>query len=136
LRSSITLLMLHLSKQSGFFPQCLFIKNLGKIEEHPGSTGSFGKVQKGKIREQIVALKVVKASSYCSPNMKMSLEDYMQGAIVWQQLEHPNILPFMGVCYLDKDQTQPCLVSPWMEQGDLAKYLKATPREDIDHNLL
>ncbi|KAF9255509.1 kinase-like protein [Marasmius fiardii PR-910] len=134
LRSSILKTMLRLSKQSGLFPQCLIIQNVEKLGDYAVGGGGFGDVWRGKIGEQIVGLKIVKA--YLTSDVQKLLKNYIREAIVWQQLEHPNVLPFMGMYYLDEAQTQLCLVSPWMEQGNLTKYLESTSGEDIDHYLL
>ncbi|KAF9255255.1 kinase-like protein [Marasmius fiardii PR-910] len=134
LRSSILKMMLRLSKKSGLFPQCLIIENAEKLGDYAVGGGGFGDVWKGKIGEQVVCLKVVKA--YLTSDVQKLLKDYVREAIVWQQLEHPNLLPFMGMHYLNEARTQLCLVSPWMEQGNLTKYLETTPKEDIDHYLL
>lgn len=49
-------------------------------------------------------------------------------AVLWGQLHHPNILPFYGISYLDSASGgHPCLVSPWMTNGNLVTYLKANP---------
>ncbi|TDL22513.1 kinase-like protein [Rickenella mellea] len=44
-------------------------------------------------------------------------------AILWQSLNHKNVLPFYGIC---ENVFQPlsAMVSPWMENGDLVGYLK------------
>ncbi|KAL0570533.1 Rho guanine nucleotide exchange factor [Marasmius crinis-equi] len=134
LRSSILKMMLHLSKRSGLCPNCLIIKNVKKLGAFPVGGGGFGDVWKGKIREQLVCLKVVKV--YLRSDMALLMKEYMREAIVWQQLKHPNLLPFVGMYYLDKTREQLCLVSPWMERGDLLQYLKETPRQDVDHQTL
>ncbi|KAL0567880.1 hypothetical protein V5O48_014114 [Marasmius crinis-equi] len=134
LRSSILKMMLHLSKRSGLCPNCLIIKNVKKLGEFPVGGGGFGDVWKGKIGEQLVCLKVVKV--YLRSDITHLMKEYMREAIVWQQLKHPNLLPFVGMYYLDKMREQLCLVSPWMERGDLMRYLKAKPRKQVDHQAL
>lgn len=47
--------------------------------------------------------------------------------MLWAHLSHQNILPFYGVYFLDEAARQMCLVSPWMEQGNLEEYLSAHP---------
>ncbi|KAG7090214.1 hypothetical protein E1B28_011816 [Marasmius oreades] len=131
LRSSILKVMLHLSKRSGLCPQCLMIKNVKRLGDFPVAGGGFGDVWKGKIGAQIVCLKVVKV--YLVSDVQDLLKEYMREAIVWQQLKHPNVLPFMGMYYLDKARGQLCLVSPWMERGNLVRFLKDTRKEDVDH---
>lgn len=50
----------------------------------------------------------------------------MKEIIVWAHLSHPNILPFYGV-YLDDELQRICLLSPWMEKGNLREYLGEHP---------
>ncbi|KAK0485349.1 kinase-like domain-containing protein, partial [Armillaria luteobubalina] len=47
----------------------------------------------------------------------------------WRQLHHPNVLPFLGV---NKTLFAPryCLISPWMDNGNIMSYLQVHP----DHN--
>ncbi|KAF9257347.1 kinase-like protein [Marasmius fiardii PR-910] len=131
LRSLMLKMMLQLSKRSGLCPQCLMIENVERLGDRPVAHGGFGDVWKGKIGQQIVCLKTVKVYEFS--DISKLLKEYMREAIVWQQLKHPNLLPFLGMCYLDKAQTQLCLVSPWMERGNLVRFLENTPRADVDH---
>lgn len=39
----------------------------------------------------------------------------------------PNILPFYGA-YIDQQSGRPCLISPWMEHGNLRDYLRNNPK--------
>ncbi|KAJ7798447.1 kinase-like domain-containing protein, partial [Mycena olivaceomarginata] len=41
-------------------------------------------------------------------------------AFIWRQLSHPNILPFFGISYFNH---RLCLVSPWMENGNIQQHL-------------
>ncbi|KAF8074593.1 hypothetical protein FPV67DRAFT_588179 [Lyophyllum atratum] len=45
---------------------------------------------------------------------------YSREAILWRQLAHPNLLPFMG---LGRLRYRFCFVSPWIESGHVHKYL-------------
>ena len=147
--------MLRLSKSSGMFPKCLHIKNVKKLGNYPVGGGGFGDVWKGEIDGQLVCLKVVKAyfTSDVQQLLKvrvllpstrrgmytdylLRMQDYMREAIVWQQLRHPNLLPFLGMYYLESTGDRLALVSPWMDRGNLPQYLKATPRKDVDHQAL
>ncbi|KAK7027403.1 hypothetical protein VNI00_015239 [Paramarasmius palmivorus] len=64
------------------------------------------------------------------------MKEYLREAIIWRQLRHPNVLPCLGLYYLDDTQQRICLVSPWMENGNLVEYMQARPRESINHVLL
>ncbi|KAG7090229.1 hypothetical protein E1B28_011829 [Marasmius oreades] len=125
-------MMLRLSKRSGLCPRCLMIENVEKLGNFPVGGGTFGDVWRGKIgKRTFVCLKVVKI--YHDSDVQKLLNEYMREAIVWQQLEHPNLLPFIGVYFMGKNLEQICLVSPWMERGNLACYLKDTSRDHVDH---
>ncbi|KAK1235736.1 hypothetical protein PQX77_001024, partial [Marasmius sp. AFHP31] len=65
---------------------------------------------------------------------KLSIE-YQREAILWRQMNHPNLLPLLGIYHLE-DNDELCLISPWMEKGNLVEYMKVTKREDIDHYAL
>ncbi|KAK1215507.1 Rho guanine nucleotide exchange factor [Marasmius sp. AFHP31] len=133
-RSTIFKIMLRLSRKSGMYPRCLKINNVEKLSLYPVAGGGFGDVWKGKIANEIVGLKVVKV--YLASDVEQLLKEYMQEAIVWQQLRHPNLLPFVGMYYFGEGQEQLCLVSPWMEQGNLVTFLKNVPPEHVDRMLL
>ncbi|KAK7037380.1 hypothetical protein VNI00_011130 [Paramarasmius palmivorus] len=61
------------------------------------------------------------------------MKEYLREAIIWRQLRHPNVLPCLGLYYLDDTQQRVCLVSPWMDNGNLVEYIRAHPRESVNH---
>ncbi|KAL0568100.1 Rho guanine nucleotide exchange factor [Marasmius crinis-equi] len=138
LRSTIFKMMIRLSRNSGCCPRCLAIHNVRMLGEHPVGFGGFGDVWKGTIGHTetapIVCLKVLRV--HLTSDVQASLKEYLREAIVWKQLKHPNLLPFLGIYYLDDTRQRICLVSPWMERGNLVQFLKDTPRESVDHLLL
>ncbi|KAL0060011.1 Rho guanine nucleotide exchange factor [Marasmius tenuissimus] len=135
LRSTILTIMIHLSENSGCYPKCLVIQNVEKQGEHPVRGGGSGDIWKGTINHagsvRAVCLKVVKV--YLTSDVNRSLKEYLREAIVWKQLKHPNVLPFLGIYHLGDTRERICLVSPWMDRGNLVQYLKDTPRESVDH---
>lgn len=48
---------------------------------------------------------------------------------MWSRLYHPNILPFVG--YALESEDCPLLISEWMENGTVNKYVKGHPDCDI-----
>ncbi|KDQ51781.1 hypothetical protein JAAARDRAFT_703975, partial [Jaapia argillacea MUCL 33604] len=50
---------------------------------------------------------------------------FYKEAIIWRQLHHPNVLPFLGVD-LETFPEWPCLVMPWMQNGNLFDYVLNT----------
>ncbi|KAF9256251.1 kinase-like protein [Marasmius fiardii PR-910] len=134
LRSSMYKIMLHLSKRSGLCPRTLMIENVTRLGDNPVDWGGFGLVWKGRIgiSKKVVCLKVVKIYTEASDVQRVRLlAAYMQEAIVWQQLKHPNVLPFIGMYYLNNTQEQLCLISPWMDDGNLSQFVKKN--NHIDH---
>ncbi|KAJ7459289.1 kinase-like domain-containing protein, partial [Mycena latifolia] len=56
-------------------------------------------------------------------------------ALLWQGLQHPYIVPLLGIDH----ETFPssfCMVSPWMKNGTVLKYLRDRGRGDIRRLLL
>ena len=49
--------------------------------------------------------------------------------LAWKQLNHPNILSFLGV-NADLFKESLCLVSPWMPNGNLMVYIQKNPQHD------
>ncbi|KAK7019396.1 hypothetical protein VNI00_018085 [Paramarasmius palmivorus] len=132
LRASICQTMVRLSKRSSLCPGCLTIRGVTKLGEHPVAGGGFGDIWKGHLGSgQLVCLKVVKV--YLMSDLKRSMKEYLREAIIWRQLRHPNVLPCLGLYYLDDTQQRVCLVSPWMDNGNLVEYIRAHPRESVNH---
>jgi serine/threonine protein kinase len=51
-------------------------------------------------------------------------------ALLWQELKHPFILPFLGVdAETFASRNAICLVSPWMERGTLRQYITSSSYE-------
>ena len=49
--------------------------------------------------------------------------------MLWMQLKHRNILPFYGVT-VDAFEPQLAMISPWLENGCVVRYLKENPTAD------
>ncbi|KAH8826279.1 kinase-like domain-containing protein [Flagelloscypha sp. PMI_526] len=82
--------------------------------------GGFSDVYKGTLNStQIVCLKVPRM--YLDPNR----QSFIKEAVIWKLLQHPNVLPFLGVSY-DCFSPRVCFVSPFMHNGDVNKYLQKT----------
>ncbi|KAE9402923.1 kinase-like protein, partial [Gymnopus androsaceus JB14] len=57
---------------------------------------------------------------------KQLFKEFSQEALVWSQLEHPNVLPFLGT-NMDLFPDTYCLVSPWCSHGNVMIYLSTHP---------
>ena len=52
----------------------------------------------------------------------------MRELSIWAGLQHENILPLIGMAVID---SVPVLISEWMENGTMNKYLKQHESVDI-----
>ncbi|KAJ8079009.1 hypothetical protein PM082_013296 [Marasmius tenuissimus] len=121
--------MLELSNNSGLFPQCLEIEQVKDLSK--GSAyGGYADIWTGKIGGMKVAVKVVHGSRDFLKRER-AIKAFMREAIIWRNLNHPNVVPFTGMYWFNKDQKEICLVSPWMENGTLPEFLKSHP--EVDH---
>ncbi|KAL0567524.1 Rho guanine nucleotide exchange factor, partial [Marasmius crinis-equi] len=134
LRSRILKTLVRLSDRSSLFPKCLSIQNVETVGQYAVNGGAFGEIWKGRIGNQIqtVCLKIVRV--YEKSDVEIVIREFLREAIIWRQLEHPNVLPFLGLYFMN--DTRICLISPWMENGNLVQYLKAKTRAEVKHLLL
>ncbi|KAJ7914811.1 kinase-like domain-containing protein, partial [Mycena leptocephala] len=110
--------LLRLSRESGLHPRCFVLPELHKVGNQV-ATGGFGDLWKGLVREVTVSVKIMRV--FEDSDVQSILNKFGREAVIWRQLAHPNILPFFGVYYLE---TRLCLVSPWMENGNIMKFLE------------
>lgn len=132
-----------LTKRRVVFPSSCMISGLKRLStsnDFPDRCGGMADIYKRDYKGSIVALKILRpfkrstcdvnrsrkvTNSYLPfavPHLKMSTKELFWEAIVWRQLEHENVLPFIGL-YDDASYTVG-LVSPWMENGDLSHFLR------------
>ncbi|KAL0570476.1 Rho guanine nucleotide exchange factor [Marasmius crinis-equi] len=114
------------SKKSNMLPSCLWIHDgVTKLGSHAlDETGAYATVWRGRIGNdpQIVALKIIKR------HVEGELEkELIQETLVWRQLDHKNIVPFIGAYLFNEEPKEFCLVSPWMENGNLPHFIKNNP---------
>ena len=62
---------------------------------------------------------------HISPSVPDQTQAFFQEAVVWKRLEHPNIVPFLGVTLAPLQ-----LVSVWMPGGELSEYIDKHPSVD------
>ncbi|KAK7458718.1 Rho guanine nucleotide exchange factor [Stygiomarasmius scandens] len=126
--------MIGLSEKSGLYPSCLALNDIEKIGEHPVAAGGFGEVWKGSLGGQFTCIKVVKV--YGNSNVQKLFKEFLKEAILWRQLDHPNVIPFLGIYFLDTSKERICLISPWMRNGNLMQYLGGDSHESVDRVVL
>lgn len=136
LRRSTIKAMMRLCKASGNYPPCLELRGI-KLEDNPKTSGAFGDVWKGTFRGKLVCVKVSRV--YQGSNIQHLISNFVGEAIVWRQCMHPNLLPFYGISRLKGSHDRVCLVSPWMENGNISEFLKSNqdaPRLPLVYDVL
>ncbi|KAJ6487844.1 kinase-like domain-containing protein [Mycena sanguinolenta] len=104
-------------------------KALLRLSRRPVAGGAFGDIYKGKVGGQSVSVVSVKIMRlYEASEVRTAVQEFSREALIWRQLSHPNLLPFLGLHYLD---SRLCLVSPWMSNGHISQFLQSAP-PDID----
>ncbi|KAJ8085074.1 hypothetical protein PM082_003856 [Marasmius tenuissimus] len=113
-------------------PFSLFVHEV--VKEGPSdlamACGGFADIFKGTYRDKPVCLKVLRIYLEAGQHEKDKLaEEFYKEALLWTQLTHPNLLPFHGVSTSLFPQCF-CLVSPWMDNGDIITFLRHNPDHD------
>ncbi|CAL1703186.1 unnamed protein product [Somion occarium] len=111
--------LLKLSRNPGFVPTSFHVKGVKCGESEPTTFGGCSDVFKGDLNGEVVALKQLRFNK--SMNVDKSSKEFLREAIVWRQLRHPFILPFLGI---DIETSRgrppkPRMVSPWMVNGNV-----------------
>ncbi|KAJ7895485.1 kinase-like domain-containing protein [Mycena olivaceomarginata] len=100
-----------LSRVSGLHPRCFALTKVEKVGQQMAG-GGFGDIWKGLVGGQTMI-----------PVLTF-VQEFGREAVIWRQLCHPNLLPFFGMYHLEN---RLCLVSPWMENGNVMEFLKKEP---------
>uniref|UniRef100_A0A0W0FW06 Protein kinase domain-containing protein n=1 Tax=Moniliophthora roreri TaxID=221103 RepID=A0A0W0FW06_MONRR len=111
-------------------PPSLFLDDITCSDNYPVGGGGFADIYRGTTGMRPVCLKLLRMfveSDLAARNQLVS--QFCHEALIWRQLKHPNVLPFLGV---NTAIFAPgfCLISPWMDNGDIITYLKNNPTHD------
>ncbi|KAH7919118.1 kinase-like protein [Leucogyrophana mollusca] len=122
IRSTIIMAAIDLSQSHDIHPHCLDIK--GVQFEGQVAGGHFGDIWQGKVGGHAIAIKV--ARNISADETKVLSKQ----AVLWRQFSNPRVLPFYGVFQWPENHPRPCLVSPWMVNGNILQYLESNPQGD------
>ncbi|KAF7326856.1 Kinase-like protein [Mycena venus] len=119
-----------LSESCDRLPSSLFIIGVNNRDEHPTFGGGYGDIYRAPYGGQRVALKRMRHFLRGSDLRRIRLK-YCLEALVWKDLYHPHILPFLGI---DRDSfpSSLCMVSPWMEHGTVMNHLQVHGHGNVD----
>ncbi|KAK7470196.1 hypothetical protein VKT23_001634 [Stygiomarasmius scandens] len=116
-----------LCRQFSILPPSYFLHDLVREGNYPISGGGFSDIYKGYSKSGPVCIKALRMFTNTT-DIVQKFKDFSNEALVWKQLKHPNVLPFLGV----STELSPrfCLVSPWMENGNVNSFLEKNPDHD------
>ncbi|KAJ7921494.1 kinase-like domain-containing protein, partial [Mycena leptocephala] len=119
-----------LSEVSDNLPSSLFITGVTGREEYPTSGGGFADIYRSTYNNQTVALKHIRHFLRGADVRRTRLK-FCREALVWKDLDHPHILPFIGI---DRDSfpSSVCMVSLWMENGTVVNYIENYGYANVD----
>ncbi|KAJ3556549.1 hypothetical protein NP233_g11952 [Leucocoprinus birnbaumii] len=134
-------LLSHLAQSFNVFPASYELKGINCDLNKPQQEGGFGYVCKAIHNGQLVCVKAIRM--YERPTSAQHLKGLSKELILWAHLDHPNVVPFYGVWIPKGPLFRTCVVSPWMENGNLTEYLTRFPEtasrllllSDVGHGL-
>ncbi|KAF8995845.1 kinase-like domain-containing protein [Cyathus striatus] len=127
LKSGLLKVLMRVSTRASVFPTCLALHDI-QFEREPISDGFLSQIWQGTFQRHTVALKVIKI--YREKHVNDLLKSLWREGIIWSHLSHPNVFPFYGIYHLHNMEEQVCLVSPWMNHGNIVDFLSRNSRAD------
>ena len=129
---------------SGVLPASFMLtEGFDHIEERPFTRGGFADVYRATYKGQPVVAKVLKTTPmdnlekvhevsgvvYAQSHDMLTphFQRIVKEVVGWKWLHHENVLPFVGVTSIPLSFS---MVSTWMENGDIMKFLKTTPNQN------
>ncbi|KAF5359868.1 hypothetical protein D9756_003459 [Leucocoprinus leucothites] len=127
-RKCVLHLLSRLCKSAKVYPKSLELSNIKCDLRYPFNSGGFGDVYKGKAGKREVCVKVVRSQRQQD---RRALRAHLKELALWGHISHPTILPFCGAYLSNEQSPRVCMVSPWMESGDLEYFLENFPNTPL-----
>ncbi|KAK0209773.1 kinase-like domain-containing protein [Armillaria fumosa] len=119
----------HMTRYHGILPTLFSCRHARRIGARPIWGGGFADIWKGRMDGELICIKILHIfmDNGIEERNRM-IKDFCHEVLVWRNLYHPSILPFLGV---SRDLFAPsfCLISPWMEYGNIMACLKERPQQ-------
>ncbi|KAJ6582042.1 kinase-like domain-containing protein [Mycena capillaripes] len=123
LRKQFLRLSSRLAEASRQMPSNSILQNI-TWESHPTGVGGYGEVRKGTYCNKTVAIKSFRIQMDQRPKWPALDGKICREALTWKHLNHPTLLPFLGVCCIDPEYGFKSMVSPWCERGNISNYFR------------
>ena len=120
----------------------MYVEGLKLTDKYNIGGGAFADVYKGEFQGIEVAAKKLRVTLYQPPEQRLKtmkaspfshtpygqliylVQALCREAAIWLHLEHPHVLPFLGIDRTTFDSTA-CMLSPWMPHGNIHDYITA-----------
>ncbi|KXN90436.1 PAB-dependent poly(A)-specific ribonuclease subunit PAN3 [Leucoagaricus sp. SymC.cos] len=128
-RRRILNLFRRIAKSAQVFPKCTELSGVQCNFTYPmNDEGGYGLIYKGTFNQQAVCVKVVRANeSSMTADAKDSVRRILRAQTgelaLLAHVSHLNIIPLYGA-YFSAENKRICIVTPWMENGDLTEFLR------------
>jgi len=114
-------LCLKLAAEHDVFPSTFHVVGVIRTDKEAFDTGSFADIYHGRYQGADVVLKRPRIGvDEDSDKIKRILRDFCRESLLWSRLNHPHVLPFLGVSTETFPQST-CMVLPCMANGNLRK---------------
>ncbi|KAK7685540.1 hypothetical protein QCA50_011407 [Cerrena zonata] len=127
-------LMAKLSRESEIIPKSVYVQPEEVEFQYIGS-GGFATIHRAKLQGRAVVVKRLQKQRFCGNAEEKQMDmllDISREALLWCNLSHPNIVPFLGV-EAGTSHSDLGMVLLWMDKGDINTFLfkskKSNPHE-------
>ncbi|THU92124.1 kinase-like protein [Dendrothele bispora CBS 962.96] len=123
-----------LNKIHGVLPPSMIIHDVTREGSYAVTGGGFADIWKGRKNGKLVCLKVLRFFTSSPEHRTKLFRDLSNEVLLWKQLRHRCILPLYGV-NMELFQPSYCIVSPWMQNGDINSFLRKSNESRFDKKL-
>jgi len=112
-----------LSNACHLMPSTIFIRGVQIVDRDALLCGGFADIFKASYNGLDVALKRLRVTEATKGNHKLQAVLYRE-ALLWEDLKHPYVLPFLGMDSETFPSYFPCIVTPWMRHGTILDHIQ------------
>ncbi|TFK53159.1 kinase-like protein, partial [Heliocybe sulcata] len=115
--------LIRLLRRVNHLPESLFLKGVELVRPDPVSGGGFADVFLGRHKDGLVAMKRLRLFQAKTDTESARIRFHKE-ALLWQCVQHPNVLPLLGMDNEVFSAQYICMISPWMKNRDISSYMK------------
>ncbi|KAL4248584.1 Serine/Threonine Kinase and Pseudokinase [Abortiporus biennis] len=111
--------MTRLVNQHHIIPGPLRLNGVMLVKNETYDSGGFGDIYLGQYQDKLVAVKCIRYNRAIESEEqhKKYLKYIVQEAMLWANLKHEHVLPFLGIDWFQIKKKSPSIITPWMKNG-------------------